>query len=274
MSYSMFYQYQFIKLENHPYGKDGPIYIPFVEAGSNNLYVGNRRVRSWQLFTFVLENLIFDTSSSMEQKINLDRDYRINQYLDEYTDKHYGYYAALSVGGRSTHSTTFGNFMGIVKQGVKKALTIEELTQFGCSIHLYIDGKVIANLPTIKHIRAEDEFWHWYNKYKEVTKGISAKVTIGFSPIYGDDYSKNRNKLFFPKNRQESSKSKDFALIVLKNEEKIGYLTRFTSKGLKHNRLFAKRAYGKKEALRKAKYYNTNKVFGDITIGVEKLDLT
>ncbi|MDG1950100.1 MAG: hypothetical protein P8J32_04790 [bacterium] len=138
MSYEIIYDKQFVKLER----EDKPtVFIPMIYGGSNNCFditydrLGRRRERrerSWFSFDWVCDGAKYDTMEAMLQRQLEFRNEKAQQDKDsialhgEYSDKNFGYWASLAIGG-ATRNTTFGQYQGIVKTGCKNAMTIEEL---------------------------------------------------------------------------------------------------------------------------------------------------
>ena len=120
MSYEIIYDKGFVKLpENN--------FIPLIMAGSNNCYEVNwngREVRSrnWWAFTHILEGKLFGTLDEMLANCEQDRNEQQQRWQD-YTDDSFGSFASLSINGSFI---TYGQYKGIFKSGVAKAITVEE----------------------------------------------------------------------------------------------------------------------------------------------------
>ena len=153
MSYDLIYDKQFIKAEKN--GKD--VFFPMFYGGSSNCFeIGRngrsgRRERSWYNSSFVLKGKRFGTMEEMLESVEADRLNKIKDneerneeykakgdasWCTEYSDERWGYFVGLSIGG-STSKTSFGQYKGLFSTGCKKALTVEELKEFGISVRLY-----------------------------------------------------------------------------------------------------------------------------------------
>jgi hypothetical protein len=151
MSYEIFYDKCFIKAEKD--GKD--VYFPMVYAGSSNCFeVGRngrngRRERSWWNFKYYLNEKQYGTLEEMLANLAAYREKVIQRnkennegyiaegkadWCDEYSDERWGYFTGSSFGGGC--KVTYGQFKGIFVTGVRKAITIEELHQFGVNVHI------------------------------------------------------------------------------------------------------------------------------------------
>lgn len=136
MSYEIIYDKQFIRTAKG--------FIPMVLAGSNNCYDANgnsnrmRRSRDWQMWNIgriiSTEKELLDYTKEVRQSL-IDR--YPNDSDDVYNDKSFGYFSAIAVGGTTTRKTTFGNFQGVFKVGIAKALTVEELKEHGISTRIF-----------------------------------------------------------------------------------------------------------------------------------------
>lgn len=133
MGYDIFYDKQFVKL-------DKKTYIPMVLVGSNNCHeqttTGWRRERNWSNFSFLLD---YSLAGSMEQMLERQekcRAEKLEANPEEYNDKRFGYFTALSLGGGGCNMT-YGQYIGIVKTGCKKALTIEQLLEEGVTLNVH-----------------------------------------------------------------------------------------------------------------------------------------
>lgn len=139
MGYEILYNKQFIKV-------DDKRVIPFIQSGSNNCYewsgTGNRqrRARDWyNTVGYNPEGKIIANADDILADIIKERDATLVSYPEdtaETINKSYGSYKAISVGGRSQRSTSFGSYLGFFKQGIAQAKTIEELAEKGIEIYI------------------------------------------------------------------------------------------------------------------------------------------
>lgn len=174
MSYTIIYQQQFLNL--------GDKYLPLVIMGDNNVWELNnkRRSRDWQHLS------ILPKVGTQQQLLDAVQEFRENfSHKENYTDEKFGYFSGIAIGGKSTHATTFGNLLGLVKSGIKYALTIEQLTKYGYNLiistsHYYDNRLVELGLPHIHAVPettgALQEILTKIEKYKGVT--INFGLTI------------------------------------------------------------------------------------------------
>lgn len=156
MSYEIIYNKQFIKLEEEEY-------IPVIYAGSSNCYEWSphgreRRERSWFSYNFICNGSYKGTKDQFLQTMDSHRNSLIREYHDGddvYSDSRFGCFTSLAI-GHSTR-TTYRMWTNLVKFGIKRALTIEQLTNEGVSISLtkYVDGEVVS-----KQIYNESDLIH------------------------------------------------------------------------------------------------------------------
>lgn len=192
MSYEILYRRLFVKLS------DTEI-IPIVEAGSNNVYEatgnGRKRSRYWQNFSFISGGKTIVSPKEIETKIDtyrqevIDRNAESNkryvaegktEWVDEYSDKMWGYFTAISIYGRSTRGTSFNMYKNYILNGIKEAVTVEELAKnniyVSVNVSSYVEdkikklglidkGSVTAN--STEHLRKiVAEFEAYYNPYE------------------------------------------------------------------------------------------------------------
>jgi len=142
MSYHILYNKQFIKVDaNHV--------IPFYLGGDNNVTVGHgrneKRARDWgNSFAHTMGNIIV---SNVDLLANIDQ-YReqtmkraaeqVEQYDESwaYDDKRWGYHTSVAIYGNSTRGTSFNAYKAFYANGIKNAMTIEELLERGVTISI------------------------------------------------------------------------------------------------------------------------------------------
>jgi len=145
MSYSIFYDKQFIKVGDN-------LFIPMIEGGDNNVYEaagnGRKRARSWSNSRWVTDGKYYSSKQEMENKINEVRLERmkssaenVKQFNDEswaYDDKRFGWHEGIAIYGKHTSNTTFGNFKGFFMKGCDEAMTVEELLKYDVQIRVHL----------------------------------------------------------------------------------------------------------------------------------------
>ena len=273
MSYDLIYAKQFIKIET----KSEPKFIPIVLAGSSNCYEvvargrngKERRSRSWfDLKSFTAKS-VFATEKEMLENIYAERQRMIDrnnercienpEHCDKYDDKHFGYFASLSIGGRHTSTTTFGMYKGLITTGVKKALTVEQLKEFCLGVHLSVfstkfdkeseekASEINKNLGTVD---TTEELLISIEYYQNLKLDFLS-LTVRLDAI-NDKKALNRVLLhYFPKKRKEKQAVTLENYFVIKTPQ--GYFDRMLPRGYRY--LYTK--YGAKvfETLPKAQKY-------------------
>lgn len=214
MSYSIFYDKAFVKLS------DGR-YLPFVLSGCNNVYSchgnGTRRARDWQMFLPNLGGTRIGTEeqllSAMEdwrrERIETNEEnnkYRIEtgrpEWCDDYTDKRFGYYAGVAVYGKTTHTTTYNDLVNFVKQGIKYAITIEQMKALGKGIYLEVsrwcDNAKKHNVTDKVFVKDEQHFLQEFDRFHSMytLDGINFYVCITAGEY--EDLSKSVKRNYFP----------------------------------------------------------------------------
>jgi hypothetical protein len=223
MSYDLFYDKQFVKANDN--------YFPIVLCGSSNLFeVGRggrngRRSREWWNDTYMTNGKPYVTKEELLARIDEVRNDLIkhnnerndeyekegrSEWIDKYDDNRFGYFAAVAVGGSTTHTTTFSSFKSLFVTGMKKALTVEQLAENGIYLyfHPYEYGnetkkkaeelgiEILQNVTpkTTDELLAEAD--KWYNHYKDT--GISWYITFTEHGQYFEDRIKRMRKRLFP----------------------------------------------------------------------------
>ena len=280
MSFNLFYDKQFIKVEDEGKTK----FVPIIYGGSSNCFeVGRRgrsgrRERSWFGFSYILKGKKFGTLEEMTANIIAERERTIQRnkerneeyikegkadWCDEYSDKRWGYFTGLAIGSGSTHKTTFGNYLGFVTTGCKKALTVEELRNFGVSVTLYTyvfddDRKKLESLgkQSIYHnVQTSTELVEKIREFENYLEGTGLNLSI---KIDADEYTmrKIRNTKFPQKHKTSINVSTLPEHFVVRDVIKGNYILRLTRNGYRYSfngRAWCKRFTNEKEAQRYAK---------------------
>jgi hypothetical protein len=151
MSYEIVYDKMFIKAE-----KDNKVvFFPMLYMGSNNCYQFDRsnrgrRERSWCNLTYILKGKRFGTLEEILANVEAERQRLIERneaekkeceakndmgWFTPYSDERWGYFTAVSFGGGC--KSTFGQYKGLFTTGCRKALTVEELKEFGVNVNIH-----------------------------------------------------------------------------------------------------------------------------------------
>ena len=228
MSYEIIYDKQFIKVKE-PNGYPNDMYIPMILAGSNNCYEWSnsgkeRRSRSW--FPWTLDvglmgeefQFVGYWNKTRNEIISRNEEREKNNWYDEYSDKNFGYWTAISINGKRTSGTTFKNIVGVFTNGIKKALTIEELASEGVSVIVrsgYITREKGVK-PFSKVVKNDVELFETLKECREHLGDSGVETTIDFGGMY-DDKPKRIRKKFFPKNTKQLVKTDTVHNIVTSN---------------------------------------------------------
>ena len=243
MSYDIIYNKQFVKLR-----KTGEV-IPMLLSGSNNCFeigVGGRdgrRSRDWSSFRY------YNRKGKISEKpeIILSKlDAEIGRYIRRHRGdgeakpaeirKHFGYYASLAVGGGSCSSTSWDRWRSQLSNGIKNALTIEELADFGVYLHFfyhdYGDKDTSEGRPAPINLRTEQEYFVELKKWREWQAKFPHTPSLTFSPSSTDVVLE---RLRAPKRKapREKARVEQDHYFVLAGED--GNLMRYTSRGFRYS---------------------------------------
>lgn len=254
MSYDLIYDKQFVRAT-----KDGKeVFFPIIYAGPSNCFevgIGNRngrRSRSWEDYKFAhkgkfyltLEEMVANAFAYREELI--ERNKKSNEeyinsgkpnWCDEYSDERFGYFTGLSFGGGC--KATFGQYKGLFITGCKKALTVEELREFGVSVN------VQSSPYSAKELKAagKEEFYFCPKTSQELVEKIdefveylkdTSNVSMYIS-INADEYDMKRiRREKFPtkKTRPEYKDVDEFFVIYIVD---VGYFYKGTRNGYKYS---------------------------------------
>jgi len=197
MSYDIIYNKQFVKLRN-----TGEV-IPMLLAGSSNCFdigVGGRngrRVRSWDNLRY------YNRKGKISEKpevILKNLDSELNRYIREqrkredggkpsHVKEHFGYYAAIVVGSGHCFDTSWDQYRSQFANGIKKALTIEELDNLGVNLyfnHYSYNGDSPDGKPEEVQLRNERDYFIELKKWREWQANAGKTFYLSFSPSNTD----------------------------------------------------------------------------------------
>ena len=246
MSFDIIYNRQFIKVDENQV-------IPFLEMGSNNCYEasgnGRKRARDWGSSLFLTNGKIITNNEDLLKEIDkLEESTKQNcfnntkQYGEgwEYDSKRFGYHTGISFYGKSTSSTSFSAFKSYHKNGIKEAMTIEELLEYDIKISLnvyrWVDKDITDKGLEIKPNVTFTSTQHMIDTINEYESYYGNKVTLylrcnGGWLIERMKKTKNRNKVV---NRKEKKSVEVNEYFILRNENG-GYFVRNTARGYKYS---------------------------------------
>ena len=258
MSYDIIYDRQFVQLDENNY-------IPMLKSGSNNCYKytyngKERRVREWHSFNYLCEGFLYSTENQMLERMYADR----QTYLDrgeDYDDSRYGWFAALALVGKHTSDFTFRQYTNIVKLGVKKSLTLDELSEVGVSVVLNRWEKGIA-----KRVKTITNF-------EDIENQPSGNYFITFEGIWESRDGKRSNlkdaiSFKYPKNIKEKTVVEQdhyFTILIGGN-----YFAKGTKYGYKYSSTYPQKKYRSEKEAQTAINRLSKKTKGDWTI--ERID--
>lgn len=262
MSYSIYYDKQFIKVSDNQF-------IPMIEAGDNNVYEatnsGRKRARDWQFDRWVAPNLI----ASKEEILNTVEELRTRsqersednakEYSDDswkYNDKRFGWHTSIAMYGKGTSGTSFGMFKGFYETGMKQALTIEELKEYDVNVSIntsYYSDKTIEKYGLEKknaiQIKSTEHLIEIVNKWKEYYKDCLEVITFEITK-WGlrNIKTKRSNKIRQEKRPKEYVNVNKF--YVLDCIGLPGYFVKNTARGFKYSSYYssAKKFLDEKQA--------------------------
>ncbi len=192
MSYEIIYGKQFIRLR-----KTGEV-VPMLLAGSNNTYEvaphgGNgRRSRSWCSMGFYNRNgKISEKPEVILKKLDAELNRTIRRQRkqgngDKPSDvrDYFGWYTGLSVGGGHCSKTSWSRWRSQFTNGVKNALTVEDLAALG--VHPYFTSYGSVGTPSNVLLKTEAEYFAELKKWREWAAAAGTTFSMRFSPLDTD----------------------------------------------------------------------------------------
>jgi hypothetical protein len=232
-------------------------------AGSNNCYdIGNggrngRRARDWQSF------LYYNRKGKLSEKPgiilkNLDADLRKvirrNNGKDSYEKakpsdirKRWGYYSAIVVGSGSCGGTSWDRWRRQFANGIKHALTIEELDKLGVNPYFSSYGDSPDGKPAEIGLNTESQYFTELKKWREWQAKSQRSFSLSFSPNNTDTVLSrlHANKHRTPREKQRVEQAHYFTLT-----DGSSALIKYTSRGYKYswNKTGGKKFMTEKEA--------------------------
>lgn len=245
MSYEIIYNKQFVRLR-----RTGEV-IPMLLAGSSNCFeIGRngrngRRSRDWSNMRF------YNRKGKISEKpdtilANLDAELRRiirdhSKRKDEFSAKpaqireRFGYYASLAVGGGSCGETSWDLYRSQFSNGIKNALTVEELAQLGIYLYfhtIWFDGKP-EGIPPEVHIKTERQYFEELKKWREWqnSNGKSKSFWLGFSPLNTDMVLERLRDSRRKPPREKTQVEQDHYFVLMNDK---GSLRKYTSRGYQY----------------------------------------
>jgi len=238
MSYDIIYGKQFVRLR-----RTGEV-IPMLLAGSNNCYeigVGGRngrRVRSWESFRYYnRKGKISEKPDVILGKLDAElRKYIRNHRGDGETKpadirNHFGYYAALAVGGGHCGGTSWNRYRGQFENGIRGALTIEEMDKLGVNLYFSAYHDSPDGKPPGVALKTERDYFIELKKWRDWQARAGKGFSLSFQPQNTDTVLR---RLRAPKRRapREKTRVEQDRYFVLTDGSNV--LVKYTSRGYRY----------------------------------------
>ncbi len=191
MSYDIIYSKQFIRLR-----RTGEI-IPMLLSGSNNCFeIGlngrdGRRARDWSSMRYYNRK---GKLSEKPDRILAKLDAELRRYIrrrDKHEApsdirKHFGYYSSLVVGGGSCSDTTWEQWRGVFANGIKRALTVEELDKLGVNPYFNAYTRSPDGKPVGIALKTERDYFSELQKWRQWASTSADSFSLSFQPLSTD----------------------------------------------------------------------------------------
>lgn len=255
MSHTIIYNRLFVKATD----KNGINYfVTMLLSGSNNCSQINQRTgreireRSWKGWKYFTEGKLMATEQEILTNIDKERLERMNraeenvkQYNDTswaYDDKNYGYHSSIRFSGRSCSGTSFSAFRSYFENGMKNALTIEQLLEHNINVEIHVSSyykdeinKAGLEIKPDIYPKTSQEFLEKAQEYSEYYKN-----TGGVYITFGSDWAVERyfsnkaveNKIKKQNNRKEKVRKEVDKYFVLSNDN--GFFIKLTRNGYRY----------------------------------------
>lgn len=288
MSYDIIYDKQFVKLPDNNF-------IPMILSGCNNVIEHanswrggrGRRSRDWAAHEYVVRgsgNEFFASGDSILKNVqgiidrcvashaNVKKDYDSKIYTEYEVKKSFGYFEALAIRTQNTSKCTATMYYNLYKNGIKDALTIEELDKIGIHIYFYIfdwNGYEFS-IPkpewNQQNITSTEQFFKVLEEVKEYTKNCvvtengrkeNAHVYIHFNG--SDTLISDKLKAYRKRSKKKPIRYDDVEVdhfFTLKNHN--GYLWKYTARGYKYSYSYPQRHWMTEKEVQKFKNYLIN----------------
>ena len=251
MSYDIIYNKQFVKLR-----RTGEV-IPMLLAGPSNCFeIGfrgrnGRRVRNWEPIRYYNrkgkisekpEHILKSLNAELRRQTREHLAYQKANYPKEEwvkpADIHnrFGYYASIAVGSGHCGGTSWPLYRSQFANGIRNALTIEELDKLGVNLYIYYhsyNGDSPNGKPASIDIKTEQQYFAEIKKWKEWQKTAGKMFYLSFHPSDTDAVLR-RLRASKRKPPREKTRVEQDHYFVLTNSN--GNLIRYTSRGYRYSR--------------------------------------
>jgi len=250
LSYEIIYGKQFVKLR-----KTGEV-IPMLLAGSNNCYeigVGGRngrRTRSWDSLRFYnRKGKISEKPEAILKKLDAELGRRTREHIayqkanypkEEWVKPadirdHFGYYISIVVGSGHCGGTSWGQYRGVFANGIKNALTIEQLDELGINLNIYYhsyNGDSPNGKPASVDIKTEREYFAELKKWNEWRKTAGKMFYLTLHPSNTDAVLRRLRASKRKPPREKTRVEQDHYFVLTNNN---GSLLKYTSRGYRYS---------------------------------------
>ena len=250
MSHTIIYNRLFIKATD----KDNVnYYCTMLLAGSNNCTQINYktgkeiRERSWESIKWFTNGKLVATQHEILQKIDEDRLKRMkraeeNNAIEEYDDKNYGYHSSIRFSGRSCSGTSFSAFRSYFANGMKNALTVEQLLEQNIQVRIFVSSyfkeeyeKAGVEVKPDVYPKTSQEFLEKAQEYSEYYKNVGGCFITFGSDWAVERYFSNKtleNKIKRQNNRKEKVRKEVDKYFILSNDK--GFFVKLTKYGYRY----------------------------------------
>lgn len=196
MSYEIIYGKQFVKLR-----KTSEV-IPMFLAGSNNCYdIGlggrnGRRARDWGNDRYYnCKGKLSEKPEVILKNVDAELNRRIRDRSFPKEDKpadvrtRWGYFASIAISGRGTRGTSFNAYRSVYANGIRNALTIEQLNQLGVNPYLHTvtwGDQPTDGIPASVDLTTEAQYFEEIKKWRAWQNGNGKGFYLGFHPHHTD----------------------------------------------------------------------------------------
>jgi hypothetical protein len=242
LSYEIIYGKQFVNLRRTRE------VIPMLLAGSNNCYdcptyehPKGRHEREWgHTQWFTRKNKLSDKPDIILKNLDaqLNKCIRGN-HIDGAKPKdirnHFGYYGSIAVAGRGTRGTSWNAFRSQFTNGIRNALTIEELAQFGVSLYFYDIGMVGDSpngRPAPVDIITEPQYFVELSKWRAWQVATGKSFWVSFHPLSTDEVLRRLHSLKSRTPREKTKVEQDHYFVLT---DGYNALVKYTRSGYRYS---------------------------------------
>jgi hypothetical protein len=219
-------------------------------AGSNNCYEcptyehpKGRRERDWGHETwFTRKDKLSDKPDIILQKLDatLNKLIKENRAREEGAKPkdikdHFGYYSSIAVAGRGTRGTSWNAFRSQFANGIKNALTIEELAQLGVSLYLYdigMPGDSPNGRPAPVDITTEPQYFVELAKWRAWQATTGKSFWVSFHPLSTDEVLKRLHALNHRTPKEKTKVEQDHFFVLT---DGFNALVKYTRSGYRYS---------------------------------------